>query len=476
VRSYQDSDGDGQGDLRGILQRLDYLQGLGVKGLWLSPVMKSEDHDHGYAVEDYRDIETAFGSRADLDALLAQAHARGIGVILDYVINHSAATHPLFVNSADSPANPYRPWYVWQDPAPANWSIWGRNPWWAGPKGNGSYFGVFWDQMPDFNLLNPDVVAWHHSNLRFWLNRGVDGFRFDAVGNLVENGPQAWDSQPQNHAIMAGIRSLLDGYQQRYMVCEGPSAPAAFNASCGSAFAFDLRAHLIGAANGQAADVQAVSDYFKTADDHLGTLLANHDGFTGGRVWNQVGGDEARYKLAAASNLLMPGTPFIYYGEELGMAQNPGVQDDGTLRTPMSWTADTGTAGFSTVRPYRVLSGNVATHNVASEDADPASLLNHYRGLIALRNARPSIARGSYEQARAAGLVMSYQRVLGAERSLVVFNYGSSAATAAIDGLPAGAVLTGLWPAGSAGAGADAAGHLDLAVPAQTVRVFAVAP
>ena len=208
VRSYMDSDGDGIGDLRGLTAQLDYLRDLGVSGLWLMPVTRSQDRDHGYAVSDYRNIEAHYGSLADMDELLRQAHARGIGVIIDYVFNHSAAEHPLFVNARSANTNTYRDWYLWQGIKPTGWSIYGNDPWRGGP-GN-YYFAPFWDQMPDFNLLNPRVTAWHHDTLRFWLNRGVDGFRFDAVGNLTENGASQWENQPQNFNLLRDVRQAMN--------------------------------------------------------------------------------------------------------------------------------------------------------------------------------------------------------------------------------------------------------------------------
>ena len=473
VRSYQDSNGDGSGDLQGLISRLDYLKALGVTGLWLMPVTPSQDGDHGYAVRDYRGIEAAYGSLPDMDALIAQAHARGIGVVLDYVMNHSAAQNPLFVNSSDSPVNTYRDWYLWQTPAPGGWNVFGANPWRT--AASGSYYAPFWDQMPDFNLANPAVVEYHKSNLRWWLNRGVDGFRFDAVGMLFENGPAAWEDQPRNYSLMAEIRSLLDGYSQRFMVCEGPADPQGFGAACGSAFAFDLRARLVAAAQGNASAIAAVADYFKTAPAGMATMVSNHDGFAGQRLWDQVGGNLAQYKLAAASYLLLPGTPCIYYGEEVGMAGAAMIADDGKLRTPMSWTANTANAGFSTATPYRALSANVATQNAATQTSDANSLLTFYKAMLALRNARPSISQGSFEAAFANGNVMGYQRARGSERSLLVFNYGTAAANGVVvSGLPANALLTSLYPADGSTASADASGHINLTLSAQSVRVFAV--
>ena len=320
VRGYKDSNGDGIGDLRGVTQSLDYLQSLGISGIWLMPVTRSQDGDHGYAVTDYRNIEPAYGSLADMDELLAQAHARGIGVIVDYVMNHSAAQHPAFVNANSSSGNAYRNWYVYQASQPQGWSVYGGNPWRSG--NGGYYYAPFWDQMPDFNLKNTDVVNFHRDNLRFWLNRGVDGFRFDAVGNLVENGAGAWLNQPENYALMNGVRQLVGSYQQRFMVCEGPDDPIGFAqpTACGRAFAFGHQSNLINAARGNTTAIAAVANYFATAPAGMATMLSNHDRFAGERLWNQLSGNEAQYRLAAATYLLQPGTPFIYYGEEIGMA------------------------------------------------------------------------------------------------------------------------------------------------------------
>jgi glycosidase len=476
VRGYKDSNGDGIGDLKGLTQSLDYLKDLGISGIWLMPINKSQDHDHGYAVTDYRDIEPQYGTLADLDELLREAHARGIGVILDYVINHSAAQHPAFVNSKAAPDNGFRDWFVWQGAKPSGWNIYGKDPWYS--AGNGAYFAAFWDQMPDFNLRNSAALAWHHDSMRFWLNRGVDGFRFDAVGHLVENGPNAWDSQPENYVIMNGVRAMLDGYAQRYMVCEAPNASLGFanpSVGCGSAFAFGHNHNVVDAAKGAPSAVRLVADYFKTAPGSMATMVSNHDSFAGQRLFDQVGGNVAQYKLAAATYLLQPGTPFIYYGEEIGMAGAASLSGDHKLRTPMSWTNDTTHAGFTTAAPFRALSANVSTHNVAAQQADGNSLLSFYKGLIALRNATPSLARGSYEFASASGTVMSFQRSLGNERTVVVFNYGTSAATAALANLPANATLSPLWPAaGGAGLTADAGGNANANIGAQSIAVFRV--
>jgi alpha-amylase len=475
VRAYKDSDGDGIGDLRGLTQSLDYLRDLGIKGIWLMPVTKSEDHDHGYAVSDYRDIESAYGSLADFDELLRQAHARGIGVITDYVMNHSATANALFVNSGASTSNPYRSWYIWQDAAPAGWSIFGQNPWYT--TATGAYFAQFYAGMPDFNLRNAATVAYHQDNLRFWLNRGVDGFRFDAVQHLIENGPAATADQPESYALMGAVHDVVNGYAQRFMVCEGPNHPRAWAVPtvCGSAFALDHQADIVGAARGDATAIGAVADYFKSAPATMSTLVSNHDSYVGARLWNQLGGDQAQYRLAAATYLLQPGTPFIYYGEEVGMAGATGLSGDAWLRGPMSWSADARTAGFTTGTPFRALAANAGAQNAASE-LDANSILSFYKAMLRLRNTLPSIARGSYEASAVSGKLMTYQRRLGSERTLVAINYGGAAATASVTGLPPGATLAAAYPAGAPALAADASGTAQLPLPAQALAVYIVQP
>jgi len=302
-------------------------------------------------------------------------------VIIDYVMNHSAAQNPLFLNSKSATSNAYRDWYVWSATKPTGWSIYGNDPWYYG--GTGYYFAGFWDQMPEFNLRNADALAYHQNNLRYWLNRGADGFRFDAVGNLVENGANAWEGQPDDYTIMSNVRGLLDGYAQRYMVCEGPVNPIGFSVACCSAFAFGHDYDIVNAAKGSSSAIQAVASYFSSAAPGMATMVSNHDSFAGDRLYDQVGGDLAQYQLAAATYLLQPGTPFIYYGEEIGMAGGMGLSGDWKLRTPMSWTNSTSDAGFTTGTPFRALSSNVASYYVAAEQSDSTSLLGFYKALIA---------------------------------------------------------------------------------------------
>lgn len=451
VRAYQDSDGDGQGDLRGLIRRLDYLKALGVSGLWLMPVTQSADRDHGYATTDFRAIERDYGSLEDFDELLREAHKRGIGIVIDYVVNHSAAQHPLFVDALKGGVR--KDWFVWSETLPPGWDIWGKNPWyWAGaepwtfkgepkdlpkppPAARGMYFGTFGPHMPDFNLTKPEVVDWHLDNLRFWLNRGLDGFRLDAVPHLVERNEKDWNDQPESRQLTKRFYDAISAYPNRYTVCEATAEPQAYSSEqvCGSAFAFGLERAILEALKGEKADaVQRIGDFFKQRPHRMATMLANHDIFAGLRIWDQLKGDEAKYRLAAASYLLQPGIPFVYYGEEIGMGGDLQAEGDGPIRGPMSWSAD---GGFSTAAThYRTKSPNAATHNAASSQANAGSLFHHYRQLIQLRRGNPALSRGSYENVKVDGALLSFERRADAQALRITLNYSGQAQPVAAAG------------------------------------------
>ncbi len=494
VRAYRDSDGDGIGDLRGVTQSLDHLQRLGVRGIWLMPITKNADGDHGYATTDFRDIAPEYGTLADFDELIRQAHARGIGVIMDYVINHSAASHPLFEQARQGSAAPYRDWFVWSETAPAGWDIWGKYPWYAvsaqpwnwkgevkdmplAPPGTRDfYFGTFGPHMPDFNFKNPAVLAYHLSSLRFWLNRGLDGFRLDAVPHLIENSAADWNDQPESRVLTKQLQDLIKGYEHRTVVCEATAAPQAYGdaAVCGGAFAFGLEQQIVAAARGDQAAVQAVAQYYRQASPTMASFLSNHDIFAGRRLWDQFGGNGAQYKLAAATYLLLPGTPYIYYGEEVGQAGVDGLPGDRPLRSPMSWTPDATRAGFTTGQPFRPVAPNVLTNNVQTQAADPQSILNFYKAMLTLRNTLPSIARGRFDASVADGQVLSWQRRLDDETTVVLINYGLQSAEADLQSLPARAQLLPLFPADDAPLRVNSGGRARVALEPQSLRVLRV--
>ena len=484
VRAYQDSDGDGTGDLKGLASRLDYLKDLGVKGLWLMPIQPNADGDHGYATTEYRDIAPEYGTLADFDELIAQAHARGIGVVMDYVINHSAAQHPLFLQASKGRDNRWRDWYVWRTDAPPGWNIWDAYPWYdaatkpwlskqepkhmprPAPGATNLYFATFGPHMPDFNLRNPEVVDYHLASLRFWLNRGLDGYRLDAVPHMIENDAEHWNDQPESRALTRRLQQEIKRYPHRYVVCEATAEPAAYGdpAVCGGAFAFGYVQHFVEAARGKAESVQRLASHYRQASPTMATFLSNHDIFTGGRLWDQLGGDLARYRVAAAAYLLQPGTPFIYFGEEIGQAGVASLPADQPVRSPMSWTAE---GGFSTGQPFRPVSPNAGRFNVADELHDPRSLHAFYKAMLGLRNSRPSIARGSFESSFADGLVLGFQRRLGSERSLVLVNYDTRAAIVTVPGLSPQDRLAPLYPKA-----AEAPTSNTLTLAPQSVQVF----
>lgn len=437
VRAYQDSDGDGIGDLAGLTSRLDYLQALGITGIWLMPVFASEDHDHGYAVVNYRAIEPAYGTLADFDRFLAEAHKRGIAVIIDYVMNHAAAAHPLFESAYDSRQSPYSDWFIWSEEKPKGWNTFSGEPW---REGNQRwYYAVFDAGMPDFNLRNPKVVDFHLDNLRFWLNRGVDGFRFDAVGVLFENSAAAWENQPENHELLKRIHALLAGYGEKFMVCESPGDPAPFASpdSCGSAFAFGLQKHIVASVQLGRLKDDVLYSLRKLPVPRMATFLANHDYFAGARLARQFDGDEGGYRAAAATLLTLPGLPFLYYGEEIGLGLAAPVSNaDQSLRGPMSWSAERNAGFTSADKPFRANVTNWQTHNVAAEDRNPASLLNWYRALIALRKSEPALSIGSFTPLSERDQpVFAFQREHEGSTLLVLINYARKPATHA---LPAG--------------------------------------
>jgi len=485
VRGYQDSNGDGIGDLRGLIRRLDYLKKLGVSGLWLMPITASSDHDHGYATTDYRGIAPEYGTLADFDELVREAHKRGIGIVMDYVINHASWEFAPFQAALKDRDSPWRSWFVWNpDPGPG-WDIWGKYPWydaanapwtWTGelkdmppiePGSPDIYFGTFGPNMPDFNLRNPVVVQYHEDSLRFWLNRGLDGYRLDAVPHLIENNAKDWNDQPESRVLTKHFQDLIKSYPGRYVVCEATAEPIAYGKPelCGGAFAFNQNYELMKAAKGDAEALQKVAGYYRAMSPTMATFLHNHDIFTGQRVWDQLHGDEARYRLAAASYLLLPGTPFVYYGEEIGLAGIDGkdAKDDAPLRAPMSWTP---AGGFSDgAKPFRPLSLNRSRHNAQTQQREAGSLFNFYRELIALRRTSPALTLGRYEAGEVDGQLWRFERVQGRERVLVAINYGDKPAALA---LPTRA--RALYPKGGASA------RRSVTLPPLSLRVYRLEP
>jgi glycosidase len=412
VRAYYDSSGDGHGDIQGLIAKLDYLQDLGVTGLWLMPVTESEFNSNGYDVKNIRDIEQDYGSMEDFQQLIDEAHQRGIGVIMDFVVNHSSSANLIFQDAVSNPNSKYRDWFIWADSDLG----WGR-PWdrsasvWH-PSEHGYYYGLFFDFLPDWNFRNPEVVAYMKDSAKFWLNMGVDGFRVDAASHLIENGDGAQENQPDNHLFYAEFRQLINQYPNAFIVAEAPFTGDMYMGDGSnefhSAFCFKCSQKLIyGVKNSSKRAVQSYLSMVNSAPEgaNFATLLSNHDPFAGERTATAMKGNLDKAKLAASLMLTGPGIPFVYYGEEIGMTlidRSLVPWDDAVARIPMQWDASDN-AGFTAANTWRNVNPDYPQINVALQVEDPNSMLTHYQKMIALRNQHPALASGEFELLKTTG-------------------------------------------------------------------------
>jgi len=470
VRGFQDSDGDGHGDLQGLIQRLPYLADLGIRGLWLMPVTESSDNDHGYAVTDYRDIEDDYGDLSDFQTLLNETHQLGMGIIIDYVINHSSSANPLFLDASYSADNDKRDWYNFAS-SDLGWGPWG-NGWRLSSSGD-YYYSPFSTMMPDFNLRNPEVVQFHLNNLRFWLNMGVDGFRFDAVGLLFESADGSVTiNHPDNHPLLALAQQEINRYQNRYLVCEAPDGPSLYasQTSCGRAFAFGVQQGILQSVIQGKLRSELISFYNDPQRDRMPLILSNHDHFAGDRpmsfMLSQAGIDSQNVtgylKAAAAIYLLSSTTPFTYYGEEVGQT---GAGDDWALRRPMSWTDDNQTAGFTTGVPFRPPVDNVSTNNVLLMQADSESLLSHYESLYKVRKDYPVLSEGALTLlSQVNDSVLLLARGAAAGQAIVAVNVTNQDQSVVVSSVNA-ETLTDVLKANEVSLSAIDAGQLSLSLP-----------
>jgi alpha-glucosidase len=478
-RSFQDSTGDGIGDLPGITERLDYLSStLGIDAIWLSPIYPSPMHDFGYDVADYCDIHPLFGTLSDFDHLLTETHKRGLKLILDLVPNHTSDEHPWFLESRSSRDNPKRDWYIWHDPAPDggvpnNWlSHFGGPAWTFDDKTGQYYLHQFVKQQPDLNYRNPDVLKAMLDSMRFWLDRGVDGFRVDVIGLMMkdplfrdEPPNLEWDginpfaslkhiytaNLPEVHDLIRAMRVLLDSYEDRMMVGETylPNDElmkfygTPEKRECHLPFNFQLIL-----AKWNAAGVRKMVDDYEAvlaSDAWPNWVLGNHDQH---RLATRVGLSQAR--VANMLLLTLRGTPTCYYGDELGMEDVPipleKIQDPPAVnqpeiahivgrdpeRTPMQWD-DSPNAGFAAPDLkdlWLPLASNFKEVNVESELKDPRSMLNYYRNLVACRKSSPALLWGDYrsvelDSAQAQAICFVFTRQAAEERVLVALNFSA---------------------------------------------------
>jgi oligo-1,6-glucosidase/alpha-glucosidase len=467
-RSFQDSDGDGVGDLRGIERRLDYIASLGVDAIWLSPIFPSPMADFVYDVADYCDVEPVFGDLVAFDSLLAAAHARSLKLLLDFVPNHSSDRHRWFLDSRASRDNPKRDWYIWRDPAPDggppnNWtSDFGGSSWTFDEATGQYYLHAFLKEQPDLNWRNPDLRTAMVDVLRFWLDRGVDGFRIDVLWHIIKAaelpdnplnpayGPHLGGrdrllqvhstDQPEAHVIAAEFRALADTYDDRVLIGEiflpddrlarwhgTPERPEVH---------LPFNFHLIESPWDAGVLARTIANYEASLPiwGWPNWVIGSHDA---ARIAARLG--EAQARVAAVLLLTLRGTPTLYQGDELGIGEvaipADRIRDPRELRepglglgrdrsrTPMPWDASPN-AGFSTGEPWLPLGDDWRTRNVEVQAGDPSSMLTFYRALLRQRRASAALSIGSIELLETEDEVLAYERGHGDERLLVALNFG----------------------------------------------------
>ncbi len=475
-RSFKDTNHDGVGDLNGIIEKLDYLNdgtpnSLGIDAIWLSPFQRSPMADFGYDVSDYCDVDPLFGTLADFDRLTAEAHRRGIKIIIDYVPNHTSDQHPWFIESRSSRTNPKRDWYIWRDPKPDgslpnNWGSFFGGPAWTFDPATGQYYlHQFVKEQPELNWRNPEVVQAMLDVLRFWMKRGVDGFRMDVIGLIIKDkdlrdnplNPNPPANLPPNdlfsrllqvynmdqdevHEMVRRIRSTLDEFDDRVGIGElwGPlDRWVRYYGKNGEELQLPFNFRLM-QQPWSAQAMRASVDELEAALPPFAWpnyVLGNHDQ---PRFASRFGG-LAQARLAGMMLLTLRGTPTVYYGDEIGLengvippekivdpqGKNLGAERSRDVcRTPMQWDSSP-FAGFSDVEPWLPVSADYTTRNVAAESTDPNSMLSFYRRLFWLRKGSPALFGGSYRPVDAPGDCFVYWRESGSERKLVALNFSA---------------------------------------------------
>jgi oligo-1,6-glucosidase len=512
-RSFADSDGDGVGDLRGVLSHLEHLQRLGVDVLWLSPAYRSPMNDNGYDISDYQDIDPLFGTLADLDELITDLHARGMRLVMDLVVNHTSDEHPWFVESRSSRDSPKRDWYWWRDPRPGtapgtpgaeptNWESLFSGPAWTWDEHTGQYYlHIFSPKQPDLNWENAEVRQAIYAMMRWWLDRGVDGFRMDVInmiskdtslpdavprpGSLYGRGDQFFTSGPRNHEFLQEMyREVFAGRETHVLTVgemPGVTIPQAILFTAPERHELDMVFQF------EHVQLDYDPDKFHPRPLHLPDLkasLADWQAGLDGRGWNSLYwgnhdqpravsrfGDDGAYRAASAKTLatvlhLHQGTPYVYQGEELGMANAPfaalsDFRDIETLnyyaqaaargdvdlaallaamrkmsrdqgRTPMQWNAAPN-AGFTRGTPWIAVNPDYPEVNAAAEVGHPGSVFEHYRKLIELRHTDPVLTDGDFELLlRDHPAIWAFRRRSPDAELLVAANFSADVVAAAL--------------------------------------------
>lgn len=447
VRSFYDSDGDGIGDIPGLIQKLDYLEWLGVDALWLPPFYQSPLKDGGYDVADFRKVLPEFGTLDDFQELVSQAHARNMRIVMDLPLNHTSVEHEWFEASREDPAGPYGDYYVWSDTDQIRQQIrvifsdTELSNWAFDSQRRQFYFHRFFSHQPDLNYHNPRVHEEIHDIARFWLALGVDGFRLDAIPYLYESDEGTGESEPETHQFLSRFRAMVDEeFPGRILIAEANQWPrevaAYFGSSdtpeCQMAFDFPIMPRIFYALRSQqtASLIEVLSETTEVPDGaQWGVFLRNHDELSLEMVTDEerqalygwyaydprmrvnvgirrrlaplLDNARAELQLAYALLLTLAGSPFLYYGDEIGMGDNIWLDDRDSSRTPMHWTPDRN-AGFSSADPGKLylpvvqsLVYNYASSNVETELAQQASFLHWVRNLVHLRKAHPVFGVGS---------------------------------------------------------------------------------
>lgn len=467
-RSFQDTNGDGIGDLQGIIQRLDYLHWLGVEAIWISPMYPSPMHDFGYDITDYTDVHPMFGTLADMDTLIDAAHQRHLKLLLDLVPNHTSHQHPWFLESRSSPDNPKRDWYIWRHPAPDggppnNWlsRFDGQSAWEWDEKTAQYYLHSFLAEQPDLNWRNPELREAMFDVMRFWLDRGIDGFRVDVVYRVMKD-PQLRDNPPNPdwrpgmdpalrliekynkntpdaHQFNRWLRAVMDEYDGRVLIGEINIPLPALVKYYGQNDEIHLPQNInLHDTLWEAEEIQSLVEQYESLLPKGAWptwVLGNHDQH---RVASRIG--QAQARVAMLLLLTLRGTPINYYGDELGMhdvkipphkIQDPweiyapglGLGRD-PERTPMQWDAGPN-AGFcpANVDPWLPIAEDYAQNNVATARDEPGSMLTFTRKLIALRHASTALNAGTYTSLATPTGLFAYLREKGGERYLILLNF-----------------------------------------------------
>ena len=468
-QSYCDSNSDGIGDINGIIRKLDYLSELGITSIWLSPIYESPMHDCGYDISDYKKIDPVFGTLDDFKCLLMQAHDRGIRLIMDLVMNHTSHLHPWFLESRSSRDNPKRDWYIWKDgingKKPNNWrSAYGKSSWEYDELTEQYYLHTFFREMPDLNWRNKEMRKEFFSEVRYWLDLGVDGFRLDVINLIVKdkkfrNNPIYFGipwiqkhlytrNRPKSLRITRQLRKLLDEYDHRMSVGEiyalppgNPATAADYLGSGDDSIHMTFDFSLIFQPWSAGRYYRCLKKWYEYIPENgwACNVLSNHDLLRSITRFGRKRHHLEKSKVLATLLLTIKGTPFIYYGEEIGMTNGrlnknqivdplgkrfwPFFEGRDRARTPMQWSSAMN-AGFSIHTPWLPVNDDYLELNVKVETRDTDSVLNFYKKMISLRNATPALQYGDWVPVNKGERgVLVYNRILGDDKIVVLLNF-----------------------------------------------------